>query len=225
MGYNAPRTRQNVLMREAKTTLGALHMSKIREALDALADAIEEEMQAIAPAADEEEEDEPAPPKKGKKAKAPPPDDDDDDEPAPPKKGKKAKGPSMDDVRDALTDLKDEHSTKAVIDVLSRFGVTKLGDLQEDHFAEAIQLAKDYEEEEAPKPKKGKKAPPPEDDSDDEDEAEDDDEEADEEDEEGDRRPEHLLAELDLPLGPGDLGHEAAQGLHEGQQLDCKDNY
>lgn len=44
---------------------------------------------------------------------------------------------------------------------------------------------------------------------------------ADEEDEEGDRRPEHLLAELDLPLGAGHLGHEAAQGLHEAQQLDC----
>ncbi len=43
-----------------------------------------------------------------------------------------------------------------------------------------------------------------------------------EEHEEGDRRPEHLLAELDLTLGFRHLRHEAAEGLHELEKFDCK---
>ena len=44
---------------------------------------------------------------------------------------------------------------------------------------------------------------------------------ANEEDEEGDRRPEDLLAELDLPLRLGHLGEDAAEGLDHFEELDA----
>lgn len=145
-------------------------MSKIREALDALADAIEESLEGQATEAETPKGKSPA--KEGKKAK---------------------KAKTMDDVRNALVALNGEHGKSAVVDVLSRFGITKVGDLDEEHFDECIQLAENYEapeedeeeEEEAPPPKKrGKKAPPPEDDEEEDEEDEEDEEEDDEEEEE-----------------------------------------
>lgn len=107
-------------------------MSAIREALDALADALEE---ALAGGG------------KAKKAAAPA----DDDEPAAPARGKKTKkaAVTMEQVREAMVALNEEHGKPALIDVLSRFGVTKLGDLPEEHFAEAKDLAENYEPEAA----------------------------------------------------------------------------
>ena len=133
---------------------------KIRAALEALADALEEALSSAAPAEEAEEEEEAPPPKKAKgKAK--------------PKK-------TMDDVRNALVALNAEHGKAAVVDVLGRFGITKVGDLDEEHYVEAIDMAESYEakeedeeEEEDPPPKKrGKKAPPPEEEDEEEDEEE-----------------------------------------------------
>lgn len=98
-------------------------MSAIREALDALADALEA---AVA--------------SKGGKAAA--------EAPAAAGKSRKKAEPTMDDTRDALIELNGKHGKPAVIDVLSRFGVTKIGDLPAEHFAECIKLANEYEEAE-----------------------------------------------------------------------------
>lgn len=109
-------------------------MSAIREALDALADALEE---ALAGA--------------GKGRKAAPAEEPADEEPAAPARGKKSKkaAVTMEQVREAMVALNEEHGKPALIDVLSRFGVTKLGDLPEEHFAEAKELAENYEPEAA----------------------------------------------------------------------------
>lgn len=149
-------------------------MSKIREALDALADAIEEALEGQATEAETT---------KGKSSTKES------------KKAKKAK--TMDDVRNALVALNEEHGKSAVVDVLSRFGITKVGDLDEEHFDECIQLAENYEapeeeeeEEEAPPPKKrGKKAPPPDEDDEGEEEDEEDEEEDEDEEEEEEAPP------------------------------------
>ena len=137
-------------------------MSSIREALEALADAIEEALESGQTA------DSTPTPKKGQKSG---------------KSKPTAKAKTMDDVRNALVELNSEHGKSAVVDVLSRFGITKVGDLDDEHFDECIRLAENYveefgkgddeEEEEAPAPKKrGKKAPPPEDEEEEEDEDE-----------------------------------------------------
>lgn len=108
-------------------------MSAIREALDALADALEAALAGTG---------------KGKKAA---PADEPEEKPAPaPARGRKAKkAVTMEEVREAMVALNSEHGKPAIIDVLSRFGVTKLGDLPEEHFAEAKQLAEEYEPEAA----------------------------------------------------------------------------
>lgn len=164
-------------------------MGAIRKAFEKAADVIEAELdklRALAAAAEEAEE----------AAEEEP--DEEEEEPAPPKKtakvGKKAKTYTMDQVRDALTALSKEHGKGAIVDILNRFGVSKLGDLPEENFAEAIELSTNYEapeepeeeadEEPAPPPKKRKKVPEPEPEPDeDEDEDEDADEDEDEDDE------------------------------------------
>lgn len=109
-------------------------MSAIRDALDALADALEA---ALAGA--------------GKSRKATPAEEPEEAEaPAPARgKSKKKAAVTMEEVREAMIALNSEHGKPAVIDVLSRFGVTKLGDLPEEHFAEAKGLAEEYEPEAA----------------------------------------------------------------------------
>ena len=144
-------------------------LEALKEAASAYNQALEDYINALLE--DQPEEEEPAP-RKSKKTKAPPPEEEEEEEEPAPRKSKKTKAATtMNDVRDALIELNAEHGKKAVVDVLSRFGVTKVGDLAEDHFDECIELTKNYatgeeeeEEEEEPAPRKSKKrkAPPPE---------------------------------------------------------------
>jgi hypothetical protein len=104
-------------------------MSAIREALEALADAIE-----AAIGAGGEEAAEVATPKKGGGKAA----------------GKAKKTVTMEEVRAAFVQVNKDHGKPAVLDLLTRFGVTKLGDLPEANFAEALELASNYEPEPEP---------------------------------------------------------------------------
>ena len=96
--------------------------------------------------------------------------EEEEEEAAPPPKAKKgaAKKPAVDmkKVQAALVALSQDKGKKAVVDVLSRFGVTKLGDLAEENFAECLELAQNYEdpeeeeeeEEPTPPPKKRRRS-------------------------------------------------------------------
>jgi hypothetical protein len=75
---------------------------------------------------------------------------------APAKRTRKSKAAppevTLEDVRTSLIALNDARDKQAVIEVLSRFGVAKIGDLPEENYAEAKEAADAEAAEEEPDP-------------------------------------------------------------------------